>query len=380
MSYRAARANIKARAKTKTRPMATRKTDTLVDVRSQSVRIGEVHPVRDASLHLRRGECRALVGESGCGKSVTAMSLLGLLPPAATVDAERRLFDGEPLPALGSKAWRQLRGNRIAMIFQNPMTALDPTQQIGQQIAEPLREHKGMGRREAKHRAISLLERLAIPQAEQRARQYPFEFSGGMLQRAMIAMAIACEPQLLIADEPTTALDVTVQTEVLALLRELQREQGTALLFITHDLGVVANIADSVSVMYGGHTVESGSVEAIFTDTAHPYTQALRSAVPSLQSQRVLRPIAGTPPDLRGEIRGCPFAARCDRRMAICDEMPPHLAGVAQQQDSTGQHPGGEDRHLTRCWLQHPDHPGPGYIRRPSPVATGTAAEEQEGS
>lgn len=342
-------------AKPVNRPMATPKTGTLLDVQSLSVRIGEVHPVREASLHLRRGECRALVGESGCGKSVTAMSLLGLLPAAAGVEAERRLFDGEPLPALGSKAWRQLRGNRIAMIFQNPMTALDPTQQIGLQIAEPLREHKGLGRKEAWMRAVGLLERLAIPRAEQRARQYPFEFSGGMLQRAMIAMAIACEPQLLIADEPTTALDVTVQAEVLALLKELQREQGTALLFITHDLGVVANIADSVSVMYAGHTIESGSVDAVFSDTAHPYTQALRAAVPSLERSGALRPIAGTPPDLRQGIRGCAFAPRCDRRMAICDDMPPSL-NAGRDRSDTG--------HSARCWLWHRDHPGEAYVRR----------------
>ena len=267
----------------------------LLKLTSLQVSIGPVKAVRDVSLNLEAGECRALVGESGCGKSVT--TLLGLMPNAAKISAEEWWFAGRDMTQIKEREWRQLQGNQIAMIFQNPMTALDPTQTIGAQIAEPLRIHKGLSRREAKMRAIALLERLAIANPAQRAEQYPFEFSGGMLQRAMIAMAVVCEPELLIADEPTTALDVTVQAEVLSLL---SRE-------------------------------------------AHPYTQALKRAVPSLENPKPLEAIAGTPPDLRQPPSGCGFAARCSKRMAICEESPPLMSC-------------GED-HLARCWLWHKDHP-----------------------
>ncbi|MFT5887252.1 MAG: oligopeptide transport system ATP-binding protein [Zhongshania sp.] len=315
----------------------------LLDLQSLQVNIGSVQAVREVSLQLAAGECRALVGESGCGKSVTAMSLLNLLPAAANVQAANWQFAGQDMRNLSEKTWRSLRGNQIAMIFQNPMTALDPTQTIGAQIAEPLRIHKGLSAGDAKRRAIALLERLAIANPAQRAEQYPFEFSGGMLQRAMIAMAVVCEPKLLIADEPTTALDVTVQAEVLSILRELREANGTAMLFITHDLGVVAEIADSVSVMYAGQTIESGHLLDVFAREAHPYTQALKRAVPSLEDPQPLQAIAGTPPDLRNPPSGCGFAARCPKRMAICEQTPPAFSC-------------GED-HQTRCWLWHPDHP-----------------------
>jgi oligopeptide/dipeptide ABC transporter ATP-binding protein len=315
----------------------------LLDLNALTVSIGPVQAVRDVSLTLEPGECRALVGESGCGKSVTAMSLLGLMPSNAKISAEHWLFAGRDMSQLNERDWRQVRGNQIAMIFQNPMTALDPTQTIGAQIAEPLRIHKGLSRRDAKMRAIALLERLAIANPAQRAEQYPFEFSGGMLQRAMIAMAVVCEPQLLIADEPTTALDVTVQAEVLCLLQEMRESSGTAMLFITHDLGVVTEIADSVSVMYAGQTVESGSLHGVFKTEAHPYTQALKRAVPSLENPRQLEAIMGSPPDLRRPPAGCGFAARCSQRMAICEEQPPQMACG--------------DNHLARCWLWHKDHP-----------------------
>ncbi|CAA0088087.1 Oligopeptide transport ATP-binding protein OppD [Zhongshania aliphaticivorans] len=315
----------------------------LLNLESLQVSIGPVQAVRDVSLSLQEGECRALVGESGCGKSVTAMSLLGLLPNAAQITASQWQFSGRDMTQLNEREWRQLRGNRIAMIFQNPMTALDPTQTIGSQIAEPLLVHKGLSRREAKMRAIALLERLAIANPAQRAAQYPFEFSGGMLQRAMIAMAVVCEPELLIADEPTTALDVTVQSEVLSLLQEMRESSGTAMLFITHDLGVVAEIADSVSVMYAGQTVESGNLQQVFSTQAHPYTQALKRAVPSLDNPQPLEAIAGSPPDLRQPPTGCGFAARCAQRMAICEEAPPLIQCA--------------ESHLARCWLWHKDHP-----------------------
>lgn len=305
--------------------------------------LGGMAILRDVNLSLAPGECRALVGESGSGKSVTGMTLLGLAPAQARIQAAQWRFAGEDMTDLSLAAWRKLRGNRIAMIFQNPMSALNPTQKVGQQIAEPLRIHQGLSPRDATRKAIDLLERLAIPNPAKRAEQYPFEFSGGMLQRAMIAMATACQPSLLIADEPTTALDVTVQVEVLALLRELQRERGMAMLFITHDLGVVANIADSVSVMYAGQTVESGDLGSVFRQPAHPYTEALRKAVPSLALDTPLQAIAGTPPDLRDLPQGCSFGPRCPQRMAICEEAPTlYRAGVG---------------HTSRCWRWHPEHP-----------------------
>ncbi len=254
---------------------------TVLEVENLQVTIGQVSAVRGVSLSLAAGECRALVGESGCGKSMTGLSLLDLLPAKARRQAAAMNLAGQPLPPSGSPSWQKLRGNRLAMIFQNPMTALNPTQKVGLQIAEPMQIHQGLSRRQAWRRAIQLMERLAIPKAEQRANLYPFEFSGGMLQRVMIAMAIACEPEVLIADEPTTALDVGVQAEVLSLLRELRDERGTAVLFITHDLGVVANIADSVSVMYAGQIVEQGEVSTCFTAPGrnktgyfHPHTQS----------------------------------------------------------------------------------------------------------
>ena len=315
----------------------------VLDLRHLQVDIGDVHAVRDVSLRLSKGECRALVGESGCGKSITAMSLLGLLPGAAKASARRWQFAGEDVRQWSSKDWLSIRGNRIGMIFQNPMTALNPTQRIGDQIAESLCIHKNLTIKAARQRAVGLLDRLAIPNPDRRARQYPFEFSGGMLQRAMIAMATACEPELLIADEPTTALDVTVQAEVLSLLRELQQDRGMAMLFITHDLGVVANIADSVSVMYAGEIVESGRIRAVFEGQAHPYTQALKRAVPSMDVSTALQAISGTPPDLRSPPGGCGFAERCTYRMAICEQSPPVL--------SCGH------GHRSRCWRWDKDHP-----------------------
>ncbi|MAK44983.1 MAG: peptide ABC transporter ATP-binding protein [Spongiibacter sp.] len=299
--------------------------------------------LREVSFSLEEGECRALVGESGSGKSLTAMCLLGLAPPNAVLNAEQFSVMGQPLPAQGHRDWRGWRGRRIAMIFQNPMTALSPTRTIGAQLSECFRLHRNMDRRQARAESAVLLERLAIPRAEQRLSQYPFEFSGGMLQRVMIALAVACRPKLLIADEPTTALDVTVQAEVLALLRELQHEQGTSLLFISHDLGVVANIADTVSVMYAGETVESASVASLLRHPAHPYSEALQAAMPRLHSREITVAIPGSPPDMRGTIHGCAFAPRCKHRMAICEDSPPLLisprgAGV-------------------RCWRWHPDYP-----------------------
>ncbi|MBD2858490.1 ABC transporter ATP-binding protein [Spongiibacter sp. KMU-158] len=318
----------------------------LLNVENLQVEIGRgpnsVKAVRGVSFSLAEGEFRALVGESGSGKSITGLSLLDLLPSKSVRRADRFQLENLALPNQHHGQWRKLRGNRLAMIFQNPMTALDPTQKVGWQIAEPLCIHRGLSRRQAWQRAIELMERLAITDAEKRAHRYPFEFSGGMLQRVMIAMAIACEPQILIADEPTTALDVGVQQEVLGLLNELRESRGTAILFITHDLGVVAKIADSVSVMYAGQVVEQGPVETFFTGSTtkelHPYSKALLAAVPDLSGGKPLQGIAGQPPDLRRPPSGCGFAARCSQRMEICDQAPELF------HDANGDH---------RCWRWH---------------------------
>jgi oligopeptide transport system ATP-binding protein len=256
-------------------------TESLLELRGLNMNIGAAKPIRDVSLTLYQGETHAIVGESGCGKSMTALSLMGLQPTQATISAEHWKFGGKPVAYQSEKDWRQLRRNDIAMIFQNPMSSLNPTTRIGTQIAEVLLAKGGVSRATAKHKTIELLEATQIRQPEVRARQYPFELSGGMLQRAMIAMAMACKPRLLIADEPTTALDATVQAEVLSLLKQLQQETSMAMLLITHDLGVVAQVADKVSVMYAGEIIEQASVKQLFQATAHPYTAALKPAVPS---------------------------------------------------------------------------------------------------
>ncbi len=302
--------------------------------------IDDLHAVRGVDLSLEGGRCTALVGESGCGKSLTGLALMGLEPANAIRSVSRMVFDGMDLSGCDEIAWRRLRGNRMAMIFQNPMTALNPTMRIGAQIAETLQLHLGMSVREATKKALALLERMSVPRPDDALRRYPFEMSGGMLQRIMIAQAVACEPDLMIADEPTTALDVTVQAEVLALLAELQAETGMALLLITHDLGVVARLADDVAVMYAGQIVETGDVDAVFYDTAHPYTRALRAAMPSLQdSGGSLRSIGGVPPDLRRELDHCAFIERCDVAMQICHDSPPEI--VVQSS------------HRSRCWRCH---------------------------
>lgn len=316
----------------------------LYQLRNLQLAIGDLHAVRGVDLDLYRGRCTALVGESGCGKSLTGLALLGLQPTAASREAGQMRFDGAELSACSEADWRRLRGNRLAMIFQNPMTALNPTMRIGQQIAETLRLHRGMRGREARQRALALLERMSVPRPELALRRYPFEMSGGMLQRIMIAQAIACEPDLMVADEPTTALDVTVQAEVLALLAELQRETGMALLLITHDLGVVARLADDVAVMYAGQIVESGAAEQVFYKPAHPYTRALQAAMPSLSGQDDdLLSIGGVPPDLRRPLQHCAFLERCPEAMSICEQVPPWIAVDAAQH--------------SRCWQCHADCP-----------------------
>ena len=281
---------------------------------------GVVKAVRGVSYAVERGRALAVVGESGCGKSVTVQAIMGLIdmPPGRITGGSARLL-GQELIGLGARAINRVRGAAIGMIFQDPMTSLNPTMKIGSQIAETLIAHRGMARREALAQAVQLLDRTRIPEAGKRANQYPFELSGGMLQRVMIAISLACKPALLIADEPSTALDVTIQNQVLELMREIQREEGMAIVLITHDLGVVARMADDVAVMYAGRIVESGPVEDIFYRSAHPYTTGLKRAMPgAARTHRKLVAIAGSPPDLFAVPPGCAYAPRCPHAMNIC--------------------------------------------------------------
>jgi oligopeptide/dipeptide ABC transporter ATP-binding protein len=302
---------------------------------------GIVKAVRGASFAVVRGKTLAIVGESGCGKSVTVQSIMGLIPmPPGRITSGAALLDGVDILRRKIVDGEDVRGNRIGMIFQDPMSSLNPTMKVGRQIAETLRVHRGYSRERALARAVELLEMTDIPEADKRAQQYPFAFSGGMLQRAMIAMAIACEPDILIADEPTTALDVTIQAQILDLLQELQRKNGMAIVLITHDLGVVARMADEVAVMYAGEIIEKGSAEDLFYRSAHPYTLGLRAAMPSKDLSRAqgLRPIEGAPPDLFAPPAGCGYFARCPHAMGLCEHhRPPRFAVGAG--------------HEARCWL-----------------------------
>ncbi len=277
--------------------------------------------VRDLSLTLMRDETLALVGESGCGKSVTALSVMGLVqPPYGRVAAGRIALDGQDIAGLPDRELERIRGDRMAMIFQEPMTSLNPVMTVGDQVAEALRIHRGMDRNAALDRARALFEEVKIPSAAQRLREYPHQFSGGMRQRVMIAIALACGPAVLLADEPTTALDVTIQAQVLGLLADLRAKNGTAVLFITHNLGVVAQIADRVAVMYAGEIVEQGPVGAIFARPLHPYTRALFSAIPRLdQPDQALSAIPGRVPPLDAMPQGCRFAPRCALKRAGCE-------------------------------------------------------------
>ena len=295
---------------------------------------GPARAVRDVGFTLERGQTLGLVGESGCGKSITAQALLGLLPEHAQVAGNIR-FDGQELVGLSDAALRHLRGNRIGMVFQEPMTALNPVHTIAHQVAEPLRLHRGLSRRAAREQAIGLLDRVGIPDARRRADAYPHQFSGGQRQRVTIAMALACGPDLLIADEPTTALDVTVQQQILALVRELVAERGMALLLISHDLGVVAQNVERLLVMYGGSVVESGPTRELFAHPMHPYTLGLFGARPRLGARPGdrLATIAGTVPELPDLPPGCPFAGRCAFTAPACPVTvpPPEPVGPDHQ-------------------------------------------------
>ncbi|MCS7220213.1 MAG: ABC transporter ATP-binding protein [Anaerolineae bacterium] len=302
---------------------------------------GVVHAVNGISYTLNEGETLAIVGESGCGKSVGVLSLIRLIPqpPGKIVDGEV-WFDGRDLLRLSEDELRQVRGNRIAMIFQDPMTSLNPVLTIGQQIGEALQLHLGMSKQQARQRSIELLEMVGIPDAAKRIDDYPHQFSGGMRQRVMIAMGLSCNPQLLIADEPTTALDVTIQAQILDLVKRLKKEIGMAMIWITHDLGVVAGLAERVIVMYAGYIVEEAGVHDLYADPRHPYTLGLLRSIPRLDKgrQAKLQPIEGLPPDLIDPPKGCPFAPRCSYRIDRCWEENPPLETVARG-------------HRVACWV-----------------------------
>jgi oligopeptide/dipeptide ABC transporter ATP-binding protein len=289
--------------------------------------LGDVQALRGVDLDVHAGEMVGIVGESGSGKSVTFLGAMGLLPKIARVEGSATVRGAEMIGA-STKEMRAIRGKRVAMIFQDPLSALNPTHRIGNQIVEMIREHQPLAKDAAMRRAVELLDLVGIPQPAQRARQYPHEFSGGMRQRVMIAMAIANDPEVLIADEPTTALDVTVQAQILEVMQRIQAELGTAIVLITHDLGVVARVADRVQVMYAGRTVERGSVDEIFAASTHPYTRGLMSALPDTSRDRLV-PIPGSPPNMLRPPAGCAFAPRCSHAVDRCSVgAPPDLLQV----------------------------------------------------
>jgi oligopeptide transport system ATP-binding protein len=321
--------------------------DTLLEVKDLRISFGtyagEVQAIRGASFDLRRGETLAIVGESGSGKSVAARSIMRLNPEANTiVRGGEILFEGKDILKLGEKQMQRIRGSEIAMVFQDPMTSLDPTMRIGRQIEESLKKHLGMSGRRATERTIELLELVGIPSPEARLRQYPHQFSGGMRQRVVIAIALSCDPQILIADEPTTALDVTIQAQILELLRELQERLGMSIVLITHDLGVVASTAHRIAVMYGGKIVETGTLREIFYNPQMPYTWGLLASIPLPTADRSqeLIPIPGSPPSALDPPKGCPFTARCPYAMQICAEEMPEYTPFS-------------DEHKAACWLHH---------------------------
>ncbi|WP_145523979.1 ABC transporter ATP-binding protein [Virgibacillus sp. SK37] len=301
---------------------------------------GDVKAVRGVTFELNEKETLAIVGESGSGKSVTAQSLMRLIPmpPGKFVNGSI-IFKGQDLTEKSEKQMEAIRGKEISMIFQDPMTSLNPTMTIGKQISESLIKHQNMSKKDAHERGIELLKLVGIPTPEKRINQYPHEYSGGMRQRAMIAIALACNPKILIADEPTTALDVTIQAQIMDLMKELQEKTGTAILLITHDLGVVANAAHRVAVMYGGKIVETGDVDEIFYNPKHPYTWGLLGSMPKLDNRdEELQAIPGSPPDLADPPKGCPFVARCPFALKVCENHMPEYTDVSNTQK-------------TACWL-----------------------------
>lgn len=317
---------------------------------------GEIRAIRDVNIDLYKGEVVAIVGESGCGKSVTFQSTMQLLPiPPAVYKGGSIMYDGRDILKLSRKEMEHIRGSEISMILQDPMTSLDPTMQIGKQITEGLLRHEKMSSQEAFKKSVEMLELVGIPNPERRMKQYPHEFSGGMRQRVCIAIALVCNPKILIADEPTTALDVTIQAQILDLLKGLKDKLGTAIVLITHDLGIVVDMASRVVVMYAGKVVEEGSIDDIFYDSWHPYTWGLLKSMPKLteKNKTLLSTIDGTPPDLYAPPVGCAFAPRCEYAMKVCYDEQPKFYDCGQG-------------HITSCWLK--DSGAPAVVR---PISKG---------
>ena len=321
------------------------KNDVILSVKDLRVNFraygGLVQAVRGISFDLHRGETLAIVGESGSGKSVSIRAIMGILANNAIIESGEILYDGMDLTKVKEEDFHHIRGNRIGLIFQDPLSALNPIMKIGQQITEVLHLHNKMTKEEARNRALELMRAVGIPDVERRIEQYPFQFSGGMRQRIVIAIALAGDPEILICDEPTTALDVTVQAKILELINQIKRERNLSVIFITHDLGVVANMADRVNVMYAGKVVETGTVEEIFFEPAHPYTWALLSSMPDLQTKERLLAIPGTPPNMIYPPKGDAFAARNQYAMKIDFEKEPPFFKLSET-------------HMAATWLLHP--------------------------
>ena len=316
----------------------------LLEVRNMSVSIhtdgGVIQAVRGVSFDLREGETLAIVGESGSGKSITNKAIMGLLPVGGRIDSGEVILNGRDIAHCTEKQMREIRGAEISMIFQDPLTSLNPTMTVGKQISEMLLLHKPQMTKEQRYnRALELLDMVGIPNPKERCAQYPHQFSGGMRQRVMISIALACEPRILIADEPTTALDVTIQAQILDLMKALQKKTNTSIILVTHNLGVVSSVADRVLVMYGGRFAETGELDEVFYDMKHPYTQGLLNSIPNLQLQdQALYSIPGTPPDLINPPHGCPFAARCEHCMRVCQKFQPPEFTFSET-------------HRASCWL-----------------------------
>lgn len=322
--------------------------DTILKVENLSVLFrtyaGEVQAVRDISFEIEEGNVTAIVGESGCGKSVTSRSIMGLIKkPGIVSEGSKIFFRDENILAYTEKQWEKYRGQKCSMVFQDALTALNPTMNIGKQITEKILVHRKVSKKEAWQEGIRMLELVGIPNAAMRMKQYPHEFSGGMRQRVMIAIALTLNPELLIADEPTTALDVTIQADILEMMKGIQKEHGMTIILITHDLGIVANFAQDIIVMYAGKVVEKGSSEDIFYHPAHPYTEALLRAVPRLDvMEETLETIEGAPPNMANPPTGCPFAARCRKKMPVCEQRFPDKITLVEG-------------HEVCCWLQRED-------------------------
>lgn len=347
-----------------------RNTDIILQVKNLHVSFhtyaGVVKAVRGVNFDLRSGEILAIVGESGCGKTVTSKAVLDLLtPPLATIgDTSEVLYKGKNILKMNKREIRGYRGKEVSMIFQDPMTNLNPTMKVGDQIAESLLNHSDISKKEAWDEAVTALHRVGIPNAAERANSYPHQLSGGMRQRVIIAIALICNPNILVADEPTTALDVTIQAQILDLILDIREQTGTSVILVTHDLGVVANFAERIAVMYAGQIVETGQTRDIFYSPHHPYTRALLDSIPTSgkdKNEGTLFSLKGTPPDLILDFPHCAFSDRCKYRMPICLKQMPDVT-VVTAADKTMDDADISGEHNVRCWLQHPMAPSVGAL------------------